>query len=368
MGKTYSTPEVKRAGCDNPDKVVVYANGFGGSEYDPYYLRQELIAQSERLQFASFSSQRVRCASLHSPKVEGKGAVQRRAAGLLDVMSLLARESSTNKMGIVGHSMGCPTAVEAYLMVRDGNLPPFLMERRQDLEDIFDQVTVDLVAPAGFIPVNRLSRLARAMMSGASSIVKDVGPSKEQLGPLLPRGIEAAKCLLIDPLLAVAEGLDASGLRTMEGVAAFLTESHEIQETDSQRVENIERLRVVTFEDDEIFPSASIVGALVDPASQIYDRAVLEVASMLDPLLPTKLILSGKAAALTPVNVGRFVAKAWSHYEQLQLDSDQELALKSLADRVIRLEGNHSTVLTKKGAKNIATVISQPSQAIKAVA
>lgn len=350
MGKTYATPEMTVYGPQSADSATVFTHGFGGGRKDPEHLG---VAIGE-YGVALIGYNRLRGRSLGDmvpPRREGTGALQVSAVGLLDAASVVARDPRYTSVDFIGHSYGCAAVVSAFKIVEEGNLPPFLKSRQKDLEDIMLQAHKDLVAPAGLTEMAILAptdefclhSLAWAMLSGGLSIARDTDLSLNGLMSQLPRLADAASYIVGDPLFTLAEGLDLGNIRTLQGVADMY-------------IENPGHLGIIAYPDDEIVPHDAIVSMLQNPQFKGLDKALRVIGKESNPVRILELISSGRISALTPARVAKFIVDSLSGYGA-SIEGDDALALHRLSEKVIRLKGGHSELLTKKGATPLAEAI-----------
>ena len=350
MGKKYTTPEMTVYGDTSSDSPDVFAHGFGGGECDSKNLGDGL----EKYGKAIIGYDRQRGRSLGDrvpPHREGTGALQVSASGLLDVASTVARKVKYTSIDFTGHSLGCPIIVAAYRMVKEGNLPSFLVERQKDLDDIMSQAHIDLVAPAGLTemailaPTNEfcVHSLVMALCAGAISVARDSDLSLEEMSSQLPRLVNAGKYVIGDPLFTIAEGFDIGNIRTLQGVSTIYQDKPD-------------NLGIIAYRNDEIVPYSDIVATLQNPNFKGLDKALRVIGHGSNPVRLLKLIARGQISVLAPANVGEFILDSLSGCKT-SVDGSSAKALYRLSQEVIDLEGGHSELLTKRGAGPLADAI-----------
>jgi hypothetical protein len=350
MGKKYTTPEMTVYGDTSSDSPDVFAHGFGGGESDSQNLGDAFGKYGKAM--IGYNRQRGRSLGDRvPPHREGTGALQVSASGLLDVASTVARKVKYTSIDFTGHSLGCPIIVAAYRMVKEGNLPSFLVERQKDLDDIMSQAHIDLVAPAGLTemailaPTNEfcVHSLVMALCAGAISVARDSDLSLEEMSSQLPRLVNAGKYVIGDPLFTIAEGFDIGNIRTLQGVSTIYQDKPD-------------NLGIIAYRNDEIVPYSDIVATLQNPNFKGLDKALRVIGHGSNPVRLLKLIARGQISVLAPANVGEFILDSLSGCKT-SVDGSSAKALYRLSQEVIDLEGGHSELLTKRGAGPLADAI-----------
>ena len=329
----------------NPDTLIVGVHGFGGGKDDYKCLGSSLAERNPGIQTVSWN--RARDPELKPPNIFGTGATQANGAELLIVLGELAQQDSVNSLSLAGHSLGGPIVASAIQMVLDGNLPKILASEEERLVEIISSIgAINLIAPAGFTNAYALTpvagfaghSLARAIFNGAKGIIKDSEGARD-LWEQRSRAIAASK-YLAKVKFSVEECVDACGPDTMMTFA-----------------DKAEKLVLITYDGDEIFPFEKIKSTLQNPDIRETDFAVYEALKSLNPkeafTLMSRLSLAGTAAFMALRAVGIF--KSENHHDPFNPAQKQNLA--DLAEKVVPLRGNHTTPLTIKGADALAEVV-----------
>lgn len=342
------TPELLRWGSDKPDQVLIGVHGFAGTRLDYNQLGPSLVERQPGLQVVSFN--RGRAPELKPDDPSGTGAIDANAAELLMVAGELAQDGSTNILSLAGHSLGAPTIAAAFQLVMDERLPGPIASEQKRLEEIMAEIgSVSLIAPAGFTNAYALTplggfaghSLARAISNGARGIISD-SESFSDLWGQRARATGAIK-YLSHLVFSVEECIDACGPATM------------ITFADNPSL--IEKLSLIAYEDDEIFPTRKILETLKDPGIRATDFAIYEALKTLNPkealALMNHLSLAGTAGFMALRAVGIFASK--NEYDD-PFNNDRKAALTRI--RYMSLGGKHTTPLTRKGAEELANHIS----------
>ena len=323
-------------------EVCIHGFCGGGPDFG-LYSGARVDSGDKRARY-SYSRGRILDSAMQPDHAVGTRAVERSAAEALDVILVVADMECTDRVRITTHSIGGPAIFGAVGMVIGENLPPRLQDRQADLELLIPRLEINCVAPAGLTDNFVLMPFAgqivyplmRTLVNASGSIIGECS-SSDQLISQLPRALRAANYILGEPLLSIEEGIDSSGPYTMQ-FAADMARYYPGS------------VKLYTQDQDELFPSHAILSSLRDPNNHNYDGIVHD---MLDPRSLLRYARSKGISGLLPHRLLETVAESVSRSRESGLSDDQVKSLAVLADEAVGIPGNHTAILTSKGAKRI---------------
>lgn len=340
----FTLPELEQWGTDSSSQFLVGVHGFAGGAQDYGRLAKHLTETNSGLQVVSYD--RKRNPNLKPPRIEGTGAIQANAAELLIVLGELSQNNQINSLSVAGHSLGGPIIAAAISMVYNDNLPPSLSNEQLRLAQILDHALLYLIAPAGFTDAYALMptsgfaahSLAKAIFNGAKGIMHDAEGLKE-LWAQRQRALSAAR-YLSRFRFSVEECIDACGPHAMQTFANF----------------DPKKLTLVAYQGDEIFSEYKIRTSLENPNIRDHDFAIYQALTQLNPTEIAKLVAAGNRPEDVIALFGLRAMVAYRATETRPWEPTKEEAgnLLKISRNIIRLKGNHTTLLTAAGANELA--------------
>lgn len=290
-------------------------------------------------------------------EVFASGALQQDAIGFLSVAAtVFANPIPDTQPLFISHSIGGPVVTEANHMVQTGELPESLQTKNEELSEIFGRARFYQIDPAGLMD-------NYALWPGGNSawdLVKAVGNGMNQ--------ITADK--FHQGFLATVKALSQLG-RITEQVAGH--PSYTIAQCsdvcNDRPLQNLaeippKKTLIIAHEGDEIFPARKLVHSLKHPDITSIDPFIYQALRDLRPdiakLSPDIREFALQAAVLITKAAVKIRREALQSSASINGFSPSQLRkLAEHADRLVALEGNHTSVNTSRGARSVAGVIAR---------
>ena len=319
-GKDYHPPELHQLGAEDSDKAVLFVHGVCDSWKGAIRLGEAMGEDGTGVH--SYKRSRDMREELLPRRRIGNGVLQ--AAGAEMLLELLKLTEETDNLTLACHSMGSPIALAGLYDLSIGNFAPIFNKADQvRLEELHRTIGVNLIAPAGITNNTRAlpgsgfagPRLAQVVGIGVEDVVNDSG-GLLKAAPQATRLADAAGYMAGHPITSLRECKGACCNPHMHRVLSNLESG---------------RVRIFAYENDPLFGPEDIIYSLQNPSARDPDGALVE-ALKLNPR---------RARELASESCGG-------------LNDSEKRRLAALVDSTVKMEGGHTTAITKVGAEALA--------------